>query len=283
VVVVQQWTALQDNTTWTRASLGFAPMLAIWLYNISIVYFDVPVVISPLWIGILEILIALAIVGLMAVAIHCLCRKAAQWQWLFLVSLIATTPACLIAADLLFSSQVSTAARYLLPFHLGMQVMMANLFANKLSMVHAKRRSVWRWIVSFVITISCISCLFQLYQPPKYQKSRNLHNQPIATILNQADRPILIAEASQTLDVISLSYHLQPTVQLQILSPSGSLPNLKKCHLFVFNPSRSLQDRIQAIPEVTLEAQYQPKRLVPTEISLSLWTIEPHESACWRE
>jgi uncharacterized membrane protein len=274
VIVVQQWATLQDNTTWTRGSLGLGPMLAIWLYNIAVLYFDVPIVTAPLWIGLLQILVALTIASLIGVAVYYLWRKTAQWQWLFVVSLIATTPACLIAVDVVSGSQISTAARYLLPSHLGIQLAMACVLAHKLAMASAKRRFVWRWILAFVIAISCISCLFQLYQSPKYQKSRNLHNQPIAAILNQAHRPTLIAESSQTLDVISLSYELQPAVQVQILSPFDSLPNLNRCNLFIFNPSESLQDKIQATPEVRLEAQYQPKRLVPKEIALSLWSVK---------
>ena len=274
VIVVQQWDTLQDNTTWTRGALGRAALLAIWLYNLAVLYFDVPVVLSPLWIGFIEVLTALAIVSFIGGAIYWLCRKTARWQWLLVMSLIVTTPACLIATDLLTGSQISTAARYWLPAHVGIQLAMIYLFTDRLSLKTTKSR--WHGLLIVIIAISCISCGFQLYQSPKYQKSRNLHNQPIATILNQADRPLLIAESSQTLDVISLSYDLQPAVQFQILANSGALPSFKQCNVFVFNPSRSLLEEIQANSEVTLTVQYQPTRLVPTEMALSLWSIQSH-------
>jgi uncharacterized membrane protein len=275
LVILHQWSRLQANTTWTQSSLGLLPMLPIWLYNISVLYFDVPIVTSPLWVGLLEVGTAIAVVSLMVYAINFLRRRTPRECWLFVVSLIATMPVCLIAADLLRGSQISTAARYLLPSHLGIQLAMAHLFAIKLTTPSVHRRNRWRWIVGLVITISCLSCLFQLHQPPKYQKSRNLHNQPIAAVLNQSTSAMLLAEASETLDVISLSYSLNPAVQVQILSDAASLPALPNCELFVLNPSPALQASLQTVPTIRFTPRYQPQRLVPTERVLSLWQVTP--------
>jgi hypothetical protein len=60
-----------------------------------------------------------------------------------------------------------------------------------------------------------MSCIFIVNTSPKYQKTRNIYNIPIAAILNQAKAPVLIAETKETLDIISLSYQLEAIIKIQ--------------------------------------------------------------------
>lgn len=265
-------------------------MMMIWLYNVAVLYFDVPVVTSPVWIGLLEVSIALAVTGLIGFAIYFLYRQTEIWQWLFVLSLIVAIPLWFILLDLVRGNQLSTAARYMMPSQLGIQLAMAYLLAKQPFIVNkANQKQIWKGIVFLLITLSLISCLFQLNQPPRYQKSRNLHNQPIATILNQAQSPLVWAEPEQAIDLISLSYRLKPEIKVQFFSQpfaesfakTNLISTLQQCqNTFLFNPSETLKQYIQSQPQWKLKEVYQPQRLIADEIALSLWTIAPSDSDC---
>jgi hypothetical protein len=298
-IIAQQWSTLQDNTTWSRRALSFLPMMAIWLYNVAVLYFDVPVVVSPLWIGLIEVAIALVVTSLMGFSIYFLCRHTSKAHWLFVVSSIAAIPLWLMGLDLVRGNQLSTAARYMMPSLLGIQLAMAYLLSHQIhSAVQSNRKRFWQGIVLLLIVLSLISCVFQLYQSPKYQKSRNLHNQPIATILNQANSPLLLAESTQTLDVISLSYGLKSEIQIQIfpehffekqLVEKQSILNFTQCQdVFIFSPSPALQTQMRTQMQTlsrsqsawTMQAVYQPRQLIADEIILSLWSVIPPRASC---
>ena len=289
-VMAQHWGSLQDNTTWSRSSLGILPMLMIWLYNVAVLYFDVPVVASPVWIGLLEVLIALAVAGLIGFAVYFLCQHSAKWQWLFVLSLIVAIPGWLILLDLVRGNQLSTAARYMIPSQLGIQLAMAYLLVKQPVIVRKNNQQhIWKGIICLLITLSLISCLFQLKQPPKYQKSRNLHNQPIATILNQAQSPLVWAEPEQAIDLISLSYTLKPEIEIQFFAEpfadffpkANSILTSRSCqNVFLFNPSTTLKKYLQSQSQWKVEEAYQPQRLIADEIALSLWSIAPLDPHC---
>jgi hypothetical protein len=130
--------------------------------------------------------------------------------------------------------------------------------------------------------------VINLNRIPEYQKARNRENGAIAALLNQADRPLLIAESEQTIDVLSLSHHLNPTVRVQILSGDrGSLDlnqdldYLAQCRsTFFLNPSALLKQNVGRESGFTLREIYQPDLLTSDDLYLSLWQLQNLHRSC---
>jgi hypothetical protein len=107
---------------------------------------------------------------------------------------------------------------------------------------------------------------------PKYQKTRNLSNIPIAQIINQIESPIIIAEKSQMIDILSLSYLLKPNTKIYNAKTFNFSNTCQS--LFLFNPSQQLQTELLKQNTLKLDQVYKPKLLIPSEIYLSLWTVK---------
>jgi uncharacterized membrane protein len=276
LIIANHWGMLQDNTTWMRNPIDSWALMGIWLYNLAVLFFDVPVSIDPSLATLAKVVIALTVIALIAYSFYFLFSKTSQAVWLFVFALAGTTFLALILLDLIFNGQLSTAARYMMPCYLGIQMAIAYLLTHRIYFaVTVAKQQAWRVVALGLISLSLFSCLSHLQTPSKYQKSRNLSNQPIASLLNQADSPTLIATPDQTLDIISLSYLLKPDIKIEISPAIHFESALKSCRpLFLFNPSESLIKEIQKRYSFHSRQIYRPERLAPSEIALSLWKIE---------
>ncbi|GAB4471795.1 MAG: hypothetical protein OHK0037_31280 [Elainellaceae cyanobacterium] len=280
-VVLSQWGTLQANTEWMRQPMGVLPLMAIWLYNTSILLFDVPATLSLDLPTAAKLLTSVLLVGLLAIALRCLIRHTLRPVWGFVVLFALPIPALLLGLDFLRDSQLSTAARYLLPFHLGMILVLAFYLARSLHAKSRSRRRFGQGLLLCLVALCVLSYGFQLQQPPKYQKSRNLHNRAIAALINQTARqaaaPRLIAEPTQAMDLVSLSLDLQPQAQIQVITPAGENERgdrllLEPCQfLFLLNPSAALISTVQEEINQPIQEAYRPQKLVPNELALSLW------------
>lgn len=270
VVGSYQWSRLQANTEWMRQSIGLLPMLIIWLYSLVIIFFDAPVVLSaPLVVAIkgLTALLTLAVIG---AAIAGLWKYAPKVKF-FVASLLLPVPIVLIAIDLLRQGQASATPRYLFPLQLAVLLAVAGWLSHG--------RSLWRQgILIFLIGISVMSCISNLDRIPDYQKDRNRHNDLIAAIINSQPAPRLIAEPSQTLDLISLSAALKSDVTLQVMDRQPLLP--RRCEtIFLLNPSTALRQRLQH-DRVTIAEVFRPALLTGMDVHLSLWRVTNPDPSC---
>jgi uncharacterized membrane protein len=266
-VVVQQWEVLEQNTTWMQVAMPLPAMVAVWLYSLVIMFVSFPVstVLSPVIVT--AIAVDLALLGLMAYSFYSLCKQSSKSIWLFAISL-TMTPAALISLDLIQNGQRSTAPRYFIPLQLAVLLAIAWLLAK-----FSTRRSTI--LLALILSLGIGSGVVYLDRSPQYQKTRNLHNPAIATLINQADSPLVWAEVNNAMDLISLSYDLDPDAQIY-LSPQLDLSELpsQTQSIFLFNPSATLRQTLQQ-QSVDLEPIYNPKRLIQDEISLTLWRINP--------
>ncbi len=281
VVVALRWETLHSNTTWMREPMVWWARLGIWLYSLAVLIFDVPVSLDASWATAIKVAIALVVLSLMGYALYTLCRTTSRQVGVFVATLTGTTPLVLIAIDLMLNGQVSTAARYLIPCHLGFLMAIAYLFDLKMSRSDAlESRLWWQRAAIGVIGLCLMSSLSHWNEPAKYQKSRNLSNPAIATILNRTDDPVVLAEPSQTIDLLSLSYLLDADITIQIAPTPHLIAELpsdlnQTSHLFVFNPSPDLQRSIRGDRQLRAVAVYQPQQLISAELALSLWQLIP--------
>ncbi|WP_448599850.1 glycosyltransferase family 39 protein, partial [Thermoleptolyngbya sp.] len=286
LVVLSQWSTLQANTEWMHQPIGILPLMAIWFYNTSILLFDVPATLSPDLPTVAKLLTSALLVGIMAIALYCLIRRTSRPVWSFVMLFALPIPALLLGLDFIRNSQLSTAARYLLPFHLGMILVLSFYLTDLLRAKSLSRRQFGRGLMFCLVALCILSYGFQLQQPPKYQKSRNLHNRAIAALINQTTSkqtssktvaPRLIAEPAQAMDLVSLSLDLQPQTQIQIITPTGEnwqgdRLSLEPCQpVFLLNPSTTLITSIENATNRPIQEAYRPQKLVPNELALSLW------------
>jgi uncharacterized membrane protein len=282
MVMAQHWRLMQDNTAWTSVPLGWFPTIVIWLYSFAILFFDVPVV-TTLPIALIEVLVALAVLGLIAHTLYFMLVKAPRRTWLFVLTLCIPTPLILILLDLIRNGQASTAPRYMLPAQLGVLLATAYLLSCPFHFPKPPQieSQTWKFMTVTLLSLCLLSCLFNLERSPIYQKSRSLDNLPIAAILNQVNSPTLLAEPSQIIDLLSLSHILQPNNKIQVLPTAKLVSKVSPCQdIFFLNPSAELIEQIQARKHFHLKAAYTPQTLTANELALSLWRVDDLEHNC---
>ncbi len=286
-LISQQWSTLQTNTTWMRMPLPHFAKAVTWFYSAAVLYFDVPVMLHPAIVAAAEIAIATAVVAVILYAFYAAYKHTpASGKFLFILAL--PVPLLLILLDLVSDGRYSTAPRYLLPFHLAAQLAVAFLLSNRLGnrLFQTKKSHSYKWrgIATFLLVMCLLSNLINLTTSPRYLKNRNLHNQPIAEIINQSKHPLVLTESINTIDLLSLSHSLDSDIQLSILSPYDSINRIQalvqtSCQdILLFNPSSTLQQKLQQ--NTRLKQRYYPKLLLPGEFPLSLWQISPIQSTC---
>ncbi|MCU0569556.1 MAG: glycosyltransferase family 39 protein [Oculatellaceae cyanobacterium Prado106] len=284
IVILQHWQKLQDNTTWMQSPMDLAAMIAIWLYSIVILFVDFPVYLAFDPVIVSAVLADIGLITLVGYSFYFLCRRTLLSRSFFVVTLTFSTLSFLIVLDLVLQTQTSTAPRYWMPAHLGILLAIAHLFGQKLSMSQVRldhHLRLWKLGLIILISMGVISCGVNLKRSPRFQKTRNLHNGAIATLINQADNPMVLTESSQTLDLLSLSHDLVPQARIQILPSLRSLTDSSSCQsFFVFNPSETFTQTLKQQYSEQIRRIYQPKLLIPGEISLTLWQVDGNTGTC---
>ncbi|MGF1498480.1 MAG: glycosyltransferase family 39 protein [Elainellaceae cyanobacterium] len=280
-IIFNHWQTLHSNTAWMQIPMDRVGLLALWIYNLAVLFFDVPVTVDLSWETFIKVTISFGLINFMGYALGVLWMKSPRWIGALVLALALSIPLALIGIDLTLGGQRSAAARYYIPFYLGVLVAIAHLLTLGMAGELKIRPRYWRAITTGLVSLCLMSCLFQWQSPPLYQKSRNLHNGAIATIINQSvsrgEFPLLMGEPEQTLDILSLSYLLQPQTAFLL----GNIADLsafeaEACRpVFILRPSEALQSALQTSHR--LEVVYQPQRLTRPELSLSLWQIQQEQ------
>ncbi|MEA5471093.1 glycosyltransferase family 39 protein [Spirulina sp. 06S082] len=287
-VAIAAWPTLQNNTTWMQMPMPLWAILGVWFYSLAVLFFDVPVAAGmPAIMGI-QIVVAIATVSCIGYATYFLLRHAPRSLGLFVLMGGISTPLTLLAIDLIRNGQAAATTRYLMPVHLGASIAVAYLC----SYFTADRRTlpkaialpfpipVGRFIIVAILSVSLLSCVVGLDRTSNYQKSRNLSNPAIVHLLNQARSPQFLGEVGQIQDLISLSYQLDPDVSIQIRPPHLSheawLENAVNPQqtTFLFNPSPSMKSAVQTLQIGKLQQVYEPIKLIPSQLGLTLWIID---------
>lgn len=264
---------IQDNTTWMRVKIGLLAVALIWLYSTFIIFIETPVYLAFDPLIVTRATIDFTLLILICYALYFLYRTTPKSIWLFVFIQIFASMISFRTYDLFTGGQGSTAIRYMIPIYQGIQLGVAYLFAHK---SFGDKYKFWQRYFIILLVIGICSCIYLWDKSPRYQKTRNVYNPEITSIINSSSQPILIAEPEQVIDTISLSYALDKKVKFLVNSQPNLTPFLEKCNnIFVFNPSASFQDKIkQENPKVQLEKIYQPKLMVSNEIFLSLWQVK---------
>ncbi|MBF2047212.1 MAG: glycosyltransferase family 39 protein [Elainella sp. C42_A2020_010] len=278
-VIWHQSDALATNTTWMRTPIQPFAMIAIWLYSFAVLFFDVPVVAQWSWVALLQATIAAMVLTVMGIALYRMAQLPHRVGF-FLAALCGPIPFTLILLDLIFQGQASASPRYLIPSQLGVLLAVAYCCAESglpsypqksASETPVRLQRQWLVITAFLLGLSLISAWVNLNRSPDYQKAHNRHNPEIAALVNQAISPILVAEPSQTMNLLSLSHSLSPTVHIQLLPLEQMGTVLSSCqNYFVFNPSPQLVTKLHQIETLRVQQIYHPQLITNKDIHLSL-------------
>jgi len=118
-VMKREWHVIATTTQWLATPLPFKLLVSKWIFEIASVFFDAEygaVKLAPLVAVVLLLVAAAAVTG---------ARGARRERVLFVALLIAASALPLVAGDLAFHESRSTAARYLTPVWLGLELLVA--------------------------------------------------------------------------------------------------------------------------------------------------------------
>jgi uncharacterized membrane protein len=279
VTIGQNLQRMEINTAWMRESMPFQAMIIIWIYGISSIFIESPITNAFNLFLVIRILVDINIFFLLVYSIYFLINQHPRKNRIDILCIFFIYPLIIIIADLIIHGQISTAPRYMIPLYLGLQLTTTYLFMNKsfsLDLVYSKYQHFWKAILLGILLIGAASCSFDLRQSPKYQKSRNLHNIPIAEIINKTEHSLILSEKENTLDLISLSYLLKGDVNFKIQANFANSPDFLSHYqeLFLFNPSPKIINEMKQQNQVNMTEVYKPTLFIPSELYLSIWQIK---------
>jgi uncharacterized membrane protein len=278
LVIAENWSKLESNTTWMRESTSPFEILVVWFYSIAIIFVE-----SPLYLR-LDILIIVRLIAdfslfiITGIAFYRLWQKQEKLAFIFLLSLTLVTPIVLSSIDLIFSGQTSATSRYLIPSQLGILLAISHLFATKI-FTNYKSTIIWQIIFICLLTVSISSCIYTLDRSPTYQKDQNTNNIAISRIIDRSKTPIIITSSENVLDLISLSYSLKPNVKINLVDRDDRilerLDRLKTSEyaLFLLNPPFSALKDIERLPNWQMQEIDRPFSYDLDKTYLSVWQV----------
>jgi uncharacterized membrane protein len=225
-------------------------------------------------------IVAVFILAIASYSIYFLINNTKQEQWLFLICLILSLPIPLFVADILAQGQSSGAPRYLIPTQLGIQIAAAYTLSTQLANSYLKsiwQQKIWQIIIIFLITLGIFSCTRNLNLSPIYLKTRNIHNNAIAKIINARPNSLVVVEPQMVNDILSISHDLSEEVKIKAIEYNSdrflSYQNQFE-YLYVLKPSAELKTKLASNNKITFKQVYQPKLLTSGQFFLDLWSIE---------
>lgn len=271
IIIFQNLQVVDKNTIWMEEPMPVWAIALIWLYGISCIFINSPISHSLNIYIVTRILIDLNIFALLFRSIRRMVIKDREKIGSFVVYACFLPGIIIMVSDILFQRQASAVPRYMMPAYIGVMIAFAYLFNEKLSSPESASRRIWKIIFIVMIGLSIFSCIYSQKQSPKYQKTRNIQNIPIAEIINRSIEPLILFEKNNALDIVSLSYSLKESARVQLLSDDNKLKNIISggCErdVYIFTPS----DRLKK--QILLEPVYRPDLFLPNELHLSLWKV----------
>lgn len=269
---------VSTTTDWARVSQGLDYLLKLWTLSFTSLFVDLDFGFNNPW----TFLLRLPIVVLIGGSLYYLCRRCDRSVWLAIVTSIAVPFLLLALPDLIMGGKRSAVSRYLISCYPGIQLAVAYLLATQLVnrpqfiwrspnrplvaahtpyTLYPKPHSLpirrWFWCSVFaLITVgSVVSCTTSALSDTWWNKDLSYANAEIARRINAAPNAIVISDIgddfTNTGDLISLSYLVNPTVQLLAIGQGanwvhtpGFKDQIRGATALVFRPSQSLNQAL---------------------------------------
>ncbi len=248
-IAISNSTSASRSTSWAGSEINMLSLAQNWAANICRLVLDFGLKSeSPLIYLILFIPAILSALIMAGYSVYWLCRHTPKHVWLFILTSIAVTAIALILPDLIWGGIRSTKSRYLLPSYLGLQLAVAYLLATQLSSGDSRRQKLWQILAIALLSSGVLSCAISSQAETWWNKEWGYHNPKIARIINQAMRPLVISNLSESTlgNVVSLSYLLKTNSRFQlVLNPN--IPEIPQqfTDVFIYSYSpKSWEDKI---------------------------------------
>jgi uncharacterized membrane protein len=216
LVVVTNFSQAQRVTAWTGFDFPLPALVRGWVLMLSRISVDwnyqseMPFVYKLSFYG-----VSLLLLLLIGYAFYYLWRTTDLRAWFFVFTLTWTTALVLAFPDVLLGGQRSITERFLIPCYLGIQLAVAYLLASKMSQINTSdwQRSGWQLLTVAVLGAGVLSCAVSAPAQVWWNQVYNRPNPEIAKILEQAQRPLIIADGRAG-ELLSLGHLLDPQIAL---------------------------------------------------------------------
>ncbi|MDT9342217.1 glycosyltransferase family 39 protein [Trichodesmium erythraeum 21-75] len=265
-----------EGIGWVSKDLPLSSLFKRWLINLGFTFFDIQIgsserlfdvkklvfdnhallQLNTIWPYILGLILVLVIYS-----IYFLLKNAPRRVTIFILTLMAVTPICLIIPDLISGGQRSTIPRYLIPAYLGIQLSVAFLLGTKLTNFTNKiEHKFWKIATVALISLGIISCGISSQAETWWNKYSSYYDGEVARIINQTNKPLIISNYSVRL--ATLGYMLRPDVEVLFIE-EPKVPTVPKgfTDVFVFRPPWSLISGLEIQENSRMELVYNPGEL----------------------
>ena len=221
-IVINYSSSVTNTTGWQSQRKSLLSLVVTWVGNISRAFLDLGInsyaslgYLIPLG------LVILVIVSIVGYSFYFLYKTTPKQAWLFVFTLTATPALALILPDLIVGGYRSAMSRYLMPCQLGFLIAVAYLLANKITSSFAQRwqQKLWQLCGVVLITSAVLSGIVSSQAETWWNMAYGYQFLPVARIINQATRPLVVSEISGNNlgNLLALSYQLKPQVQFQFI------------------------------------------------------------------
>jgi len=256
--------SVQTTTAWANRPSSWKAIARVWALNLRRIFFDTDFKLRSRFAYTASLIFVYIFVLLLEVgAVYWLWQSTSIRVWLFVFTLIGTTAFTILLPDLILGGQRSTATRYAIPCYLGVQIAVAYCLVN---LLEPNASGSWQQVLAWVvlggaIALSILSCSIGARTPIGWNKVISYYNPPIANLINQSTRPLLIANTSMGVgEILSLSRLLDPNVTLQ-LTVEPDVPQIQAdfSDVFLMTYSRSLRSKIAAQQQASAQPAYRER------------------------
>jgi uncharacterized membrane protein len=258
IVVISGFLKIHDITAGSRRDLTFSSLIDKWFLNFNRMFLDHEQ-------GSLNILFV--ILGIYS--LYFLCRKAPKSVWLFVISLAGVTALTLVLPDVILGGRRSTLMRYVTPCCLGIQLAVSYFIATQLNAEKVRQQRIAKALLAIIITLGVIGGSISSQAEVWWTKSRTRsgHYLPIADILNESNRPLLISDADP-IALLATSRYLQPDTPMLLVFPP-EIPQIPayEGERFLFDASYKFREALQTNQGFELMSIYSKNKIT------HLWEI----------
>ncbi|WAL58958.1 glycosyltransferase family 39 protein [Thermocoleostomius sinensis A174] len=251
------------TTNWTRAEVGFDYLAKLWTLSFTALFNDIDFGFN----NFLTYLFRLPHLLLILVALYAVYRWTAKSAKCFILTSVFVPFLLLVLPDLLLGGKRSAVSRYLIASYPGVQLAVTCLIGMGLNHIRSSVQRFWQWALCVSLMISIISCGISAQAQTWWNKDLSYYNAEVAAQVNAAAQtasPVVISDMGDDFtnmgDLISLSYELQDTVRLLLVSQPPDFSQLPDTDsIFVWRPSHQLQTELEKT--WNLQTVNQPARL----------------------
>jgi uncharacterized membrane protein len=273
LIVFWNWNLLDSNFSWDKDSMTLTQGFGTVLHNLSILVFDVSIAPFFGFASFLQVIIALCLIGLFSFSLIYCCRHVNKDVRSLLLTIIISPWIFICIIFLFLGIYRVPSSRYLILSQLGIVISVAYFFSCKY--LFSSSRKSWLTLTSFLFAGCIISNLVNFDIAPEYVKSRSFYNSQIATVINENQSPLVIAEPYFILDLLSLSHDLKDITRLQILAREdfSSMKNLCQGNVFILDEWQVLGANLVNSDRFNASVAFSARKLVPYQRTPTLWKI----------